>query len=124
MSNLICAWHGRYFPGEPAVIRAVEENFGGDTHGICPHCYERLCGEIEKMLISAELEARFVADCTAWYQAGHTRTACNARLAVYQALLKLHSGDWLSRNTDAIKDRLDRLEREADWTGAHRLAAV
>jgi hypothetical protein len=67
------------------------------------------------MLIPAELETRFVADCSAWRQAGHTRIACQARLAVYQALLQLHDGDWLSRNTDAIKDRLDRLEREAYW---------
>lgn len=115
MSNLICAWHARYFPGEPAVIRAVEENFSGDTHGICPRCYERLFAEAGEMLIPAELETRFVADCSAWRQAGHTRIACQARLAVYQALLQLHDGDWLSRNTDAIKDRLDRLEREAYW---------
>src|SRR3972149_4283193 len=89
MSNLICAWHTRYFPGEPAVIRAVGENFGGDTHGICPRCYELLFAEAGEMLIPAELETRFVADCTAWQQAGHTRTACHARLAIYQALLKL-----------------------------------
>lgn len=120
MSNLICAWHARYFPGEPAVIRAVEGNFGGDTHGLCSRCYERLFAEAGEMLIPAEVETRFVAECAAWQQAGHTRPACQARLAVYQALLRLHDRDWLSRNTDAIKERLERLEREARWSDTHQ----
>lgn len=39
MGRIICAWCGKYL-GE-------KEGIDGDTHGICPDCYEKEIGKIK-----------------------------------------------------------------------------